>query len=189
MERTAYDLNINSFHWEITSQNVESQNLFNRGVVLCFGFNHEEAIISFKAATIADPTNAMAFWGIAFANGVNYNEADVSDEGRLHEAYEASIKAFALKSSSKYSPLEVSLIDAIQARYQIPIPPTEEGRHALQVKFAKNMKKVFTHRQKSFLNSIGLPRLSERKCCITLCRIFNEFTAMEIVGRILHQNL
>ncbi len=42
-------------------------------MVLAFGFNHAEAIRSFRAAQKLDPDCAMCFWGEALATGPNIN--------------------------------------------------------------------------------------------------------------------
>jgi hypothetical protein len=42
-------------------------------VAFLYGFNHEEAVRSFKQAAALDPQLAMAHWGAALALGSNYN--------------------------------------------------------------------------------------------------------------------
>jgi hypothetical protein len=46
---------------------------------LVFGFNHEEAVRSFKRSAELDPKSPMPYWGIAWALGPNYN-LDVDDD-------------------------------------------------------------------------------------------------------------
>ena len=46
---------------------------FDQGVRLLFGFNHAEAIRSFREAARLDPNCAMCWWGVAFALGPNIN--------------------------------------------------------------------------------------------------------------------
>ncbi|MFY9341499.1 MAG: hypothetical protein WAT39_03340, partial [Planctomycetota bacterium] len=61
------------YHRAVTTSSAEAQRFFDQGLVLCFGFNHEEAIRCFDHAIELDPQCAMAQWGKAFAIGPNYN--------------------------------------------------------------------------------------------------------------------
>lgn len=51
----------------------EAQAFFDQGVNLLFGFNHAEAIRSFREAARLDPNCAMCWWGVAYALGSNIN--------------------------------------------------------------------------------------------------------------------
>lgn len=57
----------------ITTTDPGAQRYFNQGMVLGFGFNHAEAIRSFRAAQKLDPSCAMCFWGEALVTGPNIN--------------------------------------------------------------------------------------------------------------------
>src|SRR5215210_4389283 len=59
-------------HW-ITTSSALAQQYFDEGLILTFGFNHAEAIRSFRDALTLDPTCAMCHWGIALALGPNIN--------------------------------------------------------------------------------------------------------------------
>src|SRR5690242_14915587 len=61
------------FHRVIDTKDPGAQRYFDQGMVLAFGFNHAEAIRSFKAAQKLDPSCAMCFWGEALATGPNIN--------------------------------------------------------------------------------------------------------------------
>jgi tetratricopeptide (TPR) repeat protein len=80
----------------IRTSSPEAQRFFDQGMVLLFGFNHEEAIRSFERAAQLDPQAAMPLWGIALALGPNIN-LDVDPE-REKAAYEAVQKALALSA-------------------------------------------------------------------------------------------
>jgi tetratricopeptide (TPR) repeat protein len=103
----------------ITTSDPGAQRYFNQGMVLAFGFNHAEAIRSFRAAQKLDPSCAMCFWGEALATGPNINvtvkgKAIMSPADR-RAAYAAAQKAVSLKPST--TPVEQALIDAQAARY------------------------------------------------------------------------
>lgn len=57
----------------IGTSNEKARQFFNQGLALTYGFNHEGAIRSFRAAQKLDPECAMCFWGEAYAYGPNIN--------------------------------------------------------------------------------------------------------------------
>jgi hypothetical protein len=57
----------------ITTTSADAQRWFVRGLNWCYGYHHEEALARFEKALEADPTCAMAHWGIGYAAGPNYN--------------------------------------------------------------------------------------------------------------------
>ena len=59
---------------EITTSSREAQRWFDQGLQLVYGFNHDEAIRSFREAARLDPDCAMAWWGVAHANGIHVNK-------------------------------------------------------------------------------------------------------------------
>jgi hypothetical protein len=67
-----YDLG--SYHRSVSTASPEAQLWFDRGLIWCYGFHHEESIKCFKKVTEIDPDCAMAYWGIAYASGPNYNK-------------------------------------------------------------------------------------------------------------------
>ena len=54
------------------SRSELAQRYFDQGLILTYGFNHDEAARSFNEATRLDPDYAMAWWGLALALGPNY---------------------------------------------------------------------------------------------------------------------
>ena len=118
-----YDLG--TYRRTITTASPEAQMWFDRGLVWCYGFNHEESVRCFKKAADADPNCAMAYWGIAYAAGPNYNKpweafdaVDLSQS--LTEAYAAA--QIALAKIEAASAVEQALIKALQHRYQSEAP-------------------------------------------------------------------
>ena len=97
----------------VSTNNPEAQKFFNQGLAYLYGFNHEEAIKSFKQAAQLDPQLAMAYWGISLALGSNYN---VQAEGpALLEAFSNLQKAISL--APKASEHERAYIEALSKRY------------------------------------------------------------------------
>ena len=116
-----YEFDLGSYSRPVTTSSPEAQLWFDRGLLWTYGFNHEEAVFCFKQAAEADPKCAMAYWGIAYALGPNYNKPwEAFDEAEtsktLSEAYDATMRAAALADSC--TQVEKDLIGALQQRYQ-----------------------------------------------------------------------
>src|SRR5712692_6206175 len=104
---------LGSLHHPTSTKNPEAQAFFDQGFRMIYGFNHEEAVRSFKRAAEIDPNMAMAWWGVAYALGPNIN-LDV-DPDREKAAYDAVQKALGL---SKKAPTdERDYIAALAGRY------------------------------------------------------------------------
>jgi tetratricopeptide (TPR) repeat protein len=98
----------------IATSSPEAQKFFDQGVVLLFGFNHEEAIRSFQRAAELDPSAAMPHWGMALGLGSNYNDPAPAEE-RLKKARVEVDKALALSASGPAN--ERAYIEALSVRY------------------------------------------------------------------------
>jgi len=119
-------------HHPITTSNPRTQAYFDQGVALLFGFNHAEAIRSFREGARLDPDCAMCWWGVAFALGSNYNLPMQADA--VAPAWAALARARALEA--KASPEERAWIEALAVRYA-EHPPAD--RHSLDEAFAAAM--------------------------------------------------
>ncbi|WP_119270053.1 tetratricopeptide repeat protein [Taklimakanibacter deserti] len=118
-----YDLG--SYSRRISTSSAEAQAWFDRGLAWCYGYNHDEAVRCFEKAAKADPSCAMAWWGIAYAAGPNYNKQwkafDTVDlERSLKTAYGATAEA--LKHAASASPVEKALIQPLALRYPLNDP-------------------------------------------------------------------
>ena len=115
----------------VTTRNPEAQKFFDQGLAYLYGFNHDEAVRSFKRAVALDPQLAMAYWGISLALGSNYN---LQAEGpQLLEAYSNLQKAKSLAPTA--SEPEQSYIAALSKRYSADIQ-TDQAKLALEYKNA-----------------------------------------------------
>ena len=97
----------------ITVIGPRAQQYFDEGLTLAYGFNHAEAIRSFKDAITLDPECAMCYWGIALALGPNINAP--MEDAAVPEAYQAIQQALAL--APKASEAEQAYIQALAKRY------------------------------------------------------------------------
>ena len=126
---------LGNHHHLISTKVAGTQRLFDQGVNLLFGFNHAEAIRSFREAARLDPDCAMCWWGVAVALGPNINMPMPPDA--VAPAWEALQNAQAL--ASKASPTERAWITALAARYAAE---PKADRHALDEAYATAMGKL-----------------------------------------------
>src|SRR5258708_5590628 len=119
-------------HHPISTKNPQTQAFFDQGINLLFGFNHAEAIRSFREAARLDPDCAMCWWGVAVALGPNINLPMPDDA--VAPAWQALAHARALEA--KASPVERDRIEAPAP----PHPPSAKAdRKALDVAYAQAM--------------------------------------------------
>ena len=123
---------IGPLHFAISTDAPKAQRYFDQALTLAFGFNHAEAVRSFRAAAAIDPTCGICYAGAALALGPNIN-APMGEEA-VAPAWEAIGMALAQKSHE--TERERDYIDAIAARY------SEDGanRAALDAAFAEAMR-------------------------------------------------
>ncbi len=98
----------------IATSSAEAQEFFDQGMVLLYGFNHEEAFRSFEKAAALDPMAAMPHWGMAIVLGANYNDPAPAEE-RLLKARAEVEKALALSAGGPGN--ERAYAEALAARY------------------------------------------------------------------------
>lgn len=129
------------YHHPITSNNPDAQLYFDQGMVLAFGFNHAEAIRSFRAAQRLDDNCAICFWGEALATGPNINVTSNGKAVMSIEAREAAYAALtnAIERKQHASEPERDYIDALAARYSAD--PNDE-REPLDRAYADKMREI-----------------------------------------------
>lgn len=118
-----YDLG--TYSRPVSTSSAEAQLWFDRGLLWCYGYHHDESVRCFKRAAELDGSCAMAYWGIAYATGPNYNKAwdafdDVERPQTVRDANAAARQALALSGGA--SPVEHALIEALQHRYPSDVP-------------------------------------------------------------------
>jgi tetratricopeptide (TPR) repeat protein len=128
---------IGGFHYKVSTHSELAQTWFNRGLAMCFGFNHEEAVRCFERALGEDPSLAMAFWGMAYAWGPNINNMEILPHQIAQAAFAVRLAELHAKDATE---LERDLIAALAARYAVPVP---EDREPLNRAYAEAMRKVY----------------------------------------------
>lgn len=122
---------------EVTTDSPEAQRYFNQGLAFLYAFNHDEALRSFEEAAAIDPGCAMAWWGVACANGPHINNPVVPPE-RAAAAWAAIEKA--RLATNDETATEKALIEALAHRYAAEPP---EDRKPLDEAYAAAMRTVW----------------------------------------------
>jgi len=126
---------LGDLHHPVTTQSKQAQRYFDQGLRLLFGFNHREAIRSFRSAAHIDPDCAMAHWGVAYAYGPHVNKPmDANDAAGAWEALQ-----MAVASKAKVSEKDRAYITALEKRYE---QEHKEDRGALDKAFANAMREL-----------------------------------------------
>lgn len=126
---------LGNFHHPITTDSAKAQRYFDQGMVLAYGFNHGEALRSFKEAARQDPECAMCYWGMALVRGPHLNSPMADDQ--VGPAWEDLQKARQL--ASKVSQREQAYIAALAKRYS---DEKVSDRSKLDMAYAEAMRDV-----------------------------------------------
>ena len=124
-------------HHAVTTSSDAAQRFFDQGLVLTYGFNHQEALRAFKEAARLDPDCAMAYWGWALVLGPNLNlpmRPEVVSQAR--EAIE-----MALERKDGVSQQERDYIEALAERY---VDDPQADRATLDLAYAEAMRALHT---------------------------------------------
>ncbi len=127
--------NMGDFSRKITTRSPLAQQYFDQGLKLIYGFNHMEAVRSFRQAVKIDPNCAMAWWGEAMALGPNINLPMSAENGKA--ALEAIQNASSL--AVNVSKIEQNLIEALSTRYAAD---TLIERATLDARYAEAMESL-----------------------------------------------
>ncbi|KAJ5537830.1 hypothetical protein N7494_007309 [Penicillium frequentans] len=149
--------NLGTFGRKVTTNSQEAQIWFNRALVWTYCFNHDEAITCYKQVIAHDSTCAMAYWGVSFCSGSNYNKTWALFDGRdrvnaIKQCYLYSQEA--LSRAIRASPWEQALIHALAKRY----PNDDPNRDLLACSkaYANSMREVYLELGRSDFDIITL---------------------------------
>jgi len=120
-----------------STTSAEAKLWFDQGLMLLYGFNHDEAIRSFRRASEIDPDFGLAWWGVAYAYGLHINNPAMT-EVQSRRGHAAALEA--LRRVDGAWPVERALIEAVATRYEWPAP---EDRAHLDVAYADAMEQVW----------------------------------------------
>jgi tetratricopeptide (TPR) repeat protein len=104
---------------KVETRTAAAQGYFDQGLMFMFAYNHDEAVRAFRQAADLDPGCAMAYWGVALASGMNYNDPSFTPE-KAKAASEALAKA--REKATGETAANKALIEALAQRYPDPAP-------------------------------------------------------------------
>ncbi|KAI1372127.1 TPR domain protein [Hypoxylon crocopeplum] len=113
-----YDLG--SYRRIVSSSSDEAREWVNRGLIWSYGFNHDESAKCFERAIACDGDCVMAYWGLAYALGPNYNKPwDFFDPVELESVMNRThgVVEQARARAKNGSSVEKALIEALKFRY------------------------------------------------------------------------
>ena len=115
-----YNFDTGTYKYKVSTTSENAQLWFDRGLIWAYGFHWEEAVTCFKESVKADPNCAMAWWGVAYSVGPEYNRMwhqldEIELPSVLSECFNASQRALAL--SSNVTQIEKDLINALAVRH------------------------------------------------------------------------
>ena len=131
---------------QVTTDSAEAQVWFDRGLVWAYAFNHEEAAACFERAAEADPGCAMAYWGLAYALGPNYNKPwEAFGPGEAPAAISRALAALraATGPARSAAPVERALLQAMAARYPAAAPASDDAWDLAAGGYAGAMREVY----------------------------------------------
>ncbi|KAI0469649.1 hypothetical protein GGR56DRAFT_675122 [Xylariaceae sp. FL0804] len=140
----AYPYDLGSFHRAASTSSAEAQRWFDRALVWTYCFNHDEAILCYQQAIAHDEGFALAYWGVSFCAGPNYNKTwRLFDERDRRAAIERTHhwSQEALRRAGGASPWERALIEALAHRY--PDNDPDRDLAACDVAYADAMRRVY----------------------------------------------
>ena len=142
----SYPYDLGSHQREITTSSGETQVWFNRGLIWIYGFDLEMATRCFRKAIAEDEDCAMAWWGLAYASGIYYNkpwyrmQTDELTE-KLNLSYKSAREA--MSRSGHVTRIESMMIEALQHRYQSPVPVDKSEYLRWDDDYSNAMRKVY----------------------------------------------
>jgi hypothetical protein len=117
-----------TFSWPLQNASPALQQYFNQGLLLCHGFNHDEAFRTFEAALELAPQETMLHWAVAYSMSGNLNRP-LTDPYRLQVAQQAVQKMMLLVIAGRRLTPEAAVpVKATVVRFpllrEIPRPHT-----------------------------------------------------------------
>lgn len=174
-----YGINIGSLNVEVTTDSEECRAWFQRGIMWAAGFHREEAVRCFTKATEIDNSCVLAHWGVALAQGPDYNfhegagyyvvAAQEKGYPSLKVAVDHLNTALSMldKSGDKYPAREHALVKALTIRYEFPITPSTPS---LSVAYSEEMESLSKRFQDDVLVNICFV---ESLMCLAPWKLYN----------------
>ena len=134
---------LGEYSFPVTTNSKVAQLWFDRGLKWIYGYNHEEAIYCFDKAIEKDENCAMAYWGISYAVGPNYNKkwVDFSGEDKSNCVDRSRESLSIAKNIPNLTSVERDLIKSLDGRY--PDDPMLEDFSIYNDAYANKMRETY----------------------------------------------
>jgi tetratricopeptide (TPR) repeat protein len=135
---------VGKFNITVSTGSSEAQTWFNRAMIWTYCFNHGEAITCYEQAISHDENLAIAYWGVSFCSGPNYNKTwrlfDEKDRlNAINVSYNYSQQA--LQRAGNATPWERALIEALTSRF--PNNNPDRDLAACDISYADAMRDMY----------------------------------------------
>lgn len=138
--------NLGTYSRKVTTNSPDAQLWFDRGLNWLYGYNHDAAVDCFTKAVEHDATCVMAYWGIAYGVGCNYNKKwDVFTPKMVVRTMQQARTAIltGYQYLDKVTPVEAALIQAVEKRFQKEGEHEEELLESWNSEYANAMREVY----------------------------------------------
>ena len=134
---------LGKYSFPVTTNSKDAQLWFDRGLMWIYGYNHEEAIFCFDKAIEIDKNCAMAYWGVSYAVGPNYNKkwVDFSGEDKSNCVDRSRESLSIAKNIPNLTSVERDLIKSLDGRY--PDDPMLEDFSIYNDAYANKMRETY----------------------------------------------
>ncbi|KAI1464875.1 TPR domain protein [Daldinia caldariorum] len=138
--------NLGSYRRKAASNSEEAREWFNRGLIWSYAFNHEESAKCFERAIVSDNDCILAYWGLAYVLGPNYNKPwEFFDEDEFNSVMERAndVAKQARARVGNALPVEKALVDTLKYRYPQEEDSWDKDWPIWNQRYADAMEKVY----------------------------------------------
>ncbi len=128
---------LGGFGRAVRTKSAEAQAEFDRGLILLYAFNHDEAARAFERAATHDSQAPAVQWGLALAYGPHINKIGMTAE-QSRAAWQATQAA--QRCAAQGTEVEQALVAAVGKRYAADLP---DDRAPLDRAYAEEMRQVW----------------------------------------------
>ena len=124
--------NLGDYTIQVTTESEYATRFVTQGVLMANAFNHAEAARSFREAIRLDSTCALAYWGLAYVLGPNYNtNSNQGERGEIRFAVDQ-----ALRYGKEATAWEQALIHTIEVKFPEGSEQADEEAYAVAMRGA-----------------------------------------------------
>lgn len=138
--------NLGSYQRTVRTKSSEAKAWVNRGLIWSYSFNHEAGGDCFEKAVQVDKQCALAYWGVAYAIGPNYNKSwPLFTRDDRKASVTKALEAFTLaeQNVTEFDPLEKALLTALATRFPADVDNIPDDMSPYDYAYAKAMVPIY----------------------------------------------